>query len=189
MNKQLVKFLSALAVVAAANPAAAVVLDITNTGPNAGFGDTSTVDFTWDSGMAYSGGYSGQDVFYCDPQRVSTPCVFSIAPAGSATSVTLNSFKFGSYDATSTVLWSVTNLSTSAVVASGSESLTNLTFAIVDINQTSALGFSVSFGPNSYTVGLNSVTYNEATGVPTPASLALLGSALFGFSATRRKKA
>jgi hypothetical protein len=184
MNKPLIKFLGALAVVAAANPAAAVVLDITSAGPSPTFGDTSTVNFTWDAGMAYSPGYSGQDAFYCEPLGI-TPCVFSIAPAGAATDVILNSFTFGSYAATTSVLWSVMDLATSLVVASGSAALTNNTFATIDINLPSTLGFAVSFGPDSYAAGLNSVTYNNA--VPTPGSLALLGAALFGFAATRRR--
>jgi len=191
MKKSVIKVLSALAVVAAANPAAAVVLDITNAGPGNNFGDTSTVNFTWDPDIRYATAYSGEDAFYCDPRKLDGGCLFSIAPTGSATSVILNSFKFGLYQTnpSGSVLWSVTDISSSAVVASSTATLTNQTFAIVDINLTSGLlGFQVSFGPESHFAGLNSVTYNEAL-VPTPASLALLGSALFGFAATRRKKA
>jgi len=190
MKKQILKTLSALAIVAAAGPAGAVLLDIQNPGTTGPapvpqtFGDTSFVNFTWDPRMSYwPGGYSGQDAFYCEQSSSrGANCLFRIQPLASTAFITLNYFTLGGYGQRN-IAWNVVDLTTSLQTLSGNEAV-GASPVVVNVGQTSTAGFEVRFGPDGYEGGLLNVSYD----VPEPGSLALLSAALFGLALSRRRR-
>ncbi|MGD7034863.1 hypothetical protein [Methylotuvimicrobium buryatense] len=159
------------------------------------FGDTADINFTWSvSGdmRKWSGGYSGEDAFYCGT-NATAECFFNLEPLGGAL-LTLISFDLGNYlNRNPSVPWSIFDLNDldNAVLTGTAEILATSPFSVT-ANVTSSTGFQVRFGPDGWNNGLTSLTYtinDRQTGsVPAPGALELLGLGLLGFAAKLRRR-
>lgn len=157
------------------------------------FGDTASVDFTWDTVgtmLKWNGDYSGNDAFFC-AGNASSVCTFSIVPLGGL-SLTIDSFMLGGWqNANRDIVWSVTDLGSPAVL-SGTANVPGSSPLNVVVGLSSTAGFNVTLGPDAFNGGLVSLTYttNQTSApnpIPTPGTLTLLGLGLLGLGAIRRR--
>ena len=137
-------------------------------------------DYSDLSGVAYASSSSTADIFF--------------APAPGF-SVTVSSFQLGA--------WPNTNRSTQTSVLdglgnvlfeSGRITVLGMTASTFSGPWTSADGVRILFGPDSFNVGIDNIMFDvtriepvDPTVIPLPAPVALLGSALLGLAAFRRR--
>jgi hypothetical protein len=164
-----------------------------------GYGSSGPVTLDWDpfgdsrALLMWNGDYSGRDGAWCS---LTFDCGLEITVA-SGFSVTLDSFFLGGWPNTDRqIAWSVTDLLTNTVVASGNPLVSGATGLVEMIGLTSTAGFLILFGPDGFNGGINDITYEfQQVGtpdVPVPGALLLLGSGLAGIAGAgrlRRKKA
>ncbi len=162
---------------------------------NQAYGDSAGVDVSYQastgstSSMYYwADSYSGMnDVAFGDTNNA--PTILIVPTSGNT--VTLAGFDLGSWpnvDRTSQV--TVTDLAGgTTVLSTGNITIFGAAPTHFTLNASSSAGFSISFGPEGYNVGIDNIAFT-ASAVPEPATVALLlaGLAAVG-AATRARRA
>ena len=159
------------------------------------YGDGAGVDFVWGDvslgdapGMQFWGEWGGTtDALFSgvdDEESIAQIDIIAL----SGFSVTLNGFDLTAFDEDRTSQWTIQDLAGGTVLSSGGMIdvfFPDLTSVVADL--TSSAGFRVSWGPSSYNVGLDNLSY-DVSSVPEPGTLLLFGLGLAGLGAIGRKK-
>ena len=160
-----------------------------------GYGSSGPVTLNWDpnsdSNTAlrfWNDTYSGRDAAWCGSNAASGGCLLDLlVSTGSA--VTLNSFRLGGYlNADRSIAYTVTDLATSLIVASGTPTVSGTTGFTAAVNATSNGGFRIAFGPDGYDGGINDIDYAFSAAVPEAATWAMMIAGLGMMGAALRRK-
>lgn len=159
---------------------------------NQGYGDSAGADVSYkassgslNSMSLWISGYSGlTNVAYGDTN--SAPSILIVPTAGNT--VTLAGFNLGSYLSTRNSQVTVLDLAGgSPLVNTGPIAIDGTNAPYFSIDATSSAGFSITFGPDGYNVGIDNIAFTTAP-IPEPGTWALMGLGLAAVAAVARRR-
>ena len=166
------------------------------------FGSSDEVTLDWDPTgevgrrlFYWNGQYSGRSAAWCGSSGTSGDCTLDLTVAPGF-SLTLVSFMLGGYpNQDRNIDWSVEDLTTSAIVDSGTAAVSGQDGWEGLVGATSTTGFRLMFGPDGFRGGLTEVTYSYAplsgpgpSVIPLPAAGWLLLAGLGGLAVLGRRR-